>query len=61
MTTERPYAGARTVEEAAGEIRAGRGTQFAPAVVDAFLVALRRNPHTFVTVEADDTFVLAAS
>ena len=32
---------------AAGEVRAGRGTQFAPAVVDAFFAALRRRPEAF--------------
>ena len=40
MTTERPYSGARTDEEATEEIVRGRGTQFAPAVVDAFLASL---------------------
>jgi putative nucleotidyltransferase with HDIG domain len=47
MTTDRPYSRARTVEEAAEEIRLGHGTQFAPAVVDAFFAALRRAPATF--------------
>ena len=41
MTTERPYSRARTAEEAAEEILRGRGTQFAPGVVDAFLAARR--------------------
>jgi putative nucleotidyltransferase with HDIG domain len=40
MTTERPYSRARSFEEAVAEIRNGRGTQFAPAVVDAFLATL---------------------
>jgi putative nucleotidyltransferase with HDIG domain len=44
MTIERPYQRALTVEEALAEIRNGRGTQFVPAVVDAFFAALRRNP-----------------
>jgi putative nucleotidyltransferase with HDIG domain len=44
MTTERPYSAALTVEQAAAEIRAGRGTQFSPEVVDAFFAALRRQP-----------------
>ena len=39
MTTERPYSSARSVDEAAEEIRRARGTQFAPAVVDAFFAA----------------------
>ena len=41
MTTERPYARARSYDEALAEIERGRGTQFAPLVVDAFLAALR--------------------
>lgn len=44
MTTDRPYQQALTFERAVAELRAGRGTQFAPAVVDAFLAALRRLP-----------------
>ena len=40
MTTERPYSRARSFDEAIQEIRDGRGTQFAPVVVDAFLATL---------------------
>ena len=47
MTTERPYSRARSIEEAAAEIRDGRGTQFAPVVVDAFFAALRKRPEEF--------------
>ena len=36
MTTHRPYRDARSVEEALEELRACAGTQFDPAVVDAF-------------------------
>jgi len=43
MTTERPYSRARSAAEAAEEIRRGRGTQFAPAVVDAFFRVLERS------------------
>jgi putative nucleotidyltransferase with HDIG domain len=50
MTTDRPYARALTLEEAHGEIRAGRGSQFSPAVVDAFLAAARRRPAEFLRV-----------
>jgi response regulator RpfG family c-di-GMP phosphodiesterase len=39
MTTDRPYHRALTETEALSEIRAGRGTQFAPVVVDAFFFA----------------------
>jgi putative nucleotidyltransferase with HDIG domain len=44
MTIERPYQRARSIEQAIEEVRNGRGTQFVPAVVDAFFDALRRNP-----------------
>lgn len=37
LTTDRPYRRARTWEEAARTIAAGRGSQFDPQVVDAFL------------------------
>ena len=47
MTTDRPYRPALTLEEATAEVRRGRGTQFAPAVVDAFFAALRRRPGVF--------------
>jgi putative nucleotidyltransferase with HDIG domain len=47
MTTDRPYQRARSVAEAADEIRRGRGTQFAPDVVDAFFRVLRRTPDAF--------------
>jgi len=42
MTTDRPYHRALTREEAAEQVREGRGTQFAPHVVDAFFRAFRR-------------------
>ena len=42
MTTDRPYHRALTREEAAQQVREGRGTQFAPDVVDAFFRVLRR-------------------
>jgi putative nucleotidyltransferase with HDIG domain len=47
MTIERPYQRALTVEEALVEVRNGRGTQFVPAVVDAFFAALKHNPVGF--------------
>jgi two-component system cell cycle response regulator len=40
MTSERPYAAALSEAEALDELRRHRGTQFAPAVVDAFLRAV---------------------
>lgn len=39
MTTDRPYRKAFTAQEAMLELQAGRGTQFDPAVVDAFIAA----------------------
>ena len=47
MTTDRPYQRALTLEEAYREIRTGRGTQFSPVVVDAFLAVARRSPGEF--------------
>jgi putative nucleotidyltransferase with HDIG domain len=44
MTIERPYQRALRFEEAVKEVRDGRGTQFVPQVVDAFMAALRRRP-----------------
>jgi putative nucleotidyltransferase with HDIG domain len=42
MTTDRPYHRALERREAEEELRQNRGTQFAPAVVDAFFRALER-------------------
>ena len=47
MTTERPYHRGLTLGEAFREVRDGRGTQFAPEVVDAFFDAQRRRPGEF--------------
>ena len=44
MTTDRPYAVALGADEAMLQIHAGRGKQFNPAVVDAFLSVARRRP-----------------
>ena len=51
MTTDRPYSDARPVDEAAEEIVRNRGTQFAPAVVDAFLAVFERTPTLFESAE----------
>jgi putative nucleotidyltransferase with HDIG domain len=47
MTTDRPYRSALGDEEATLELRRGRGTQFAPAVVDAFFAAVAVRPADF--------------
>ena len=44
MTTERPYARALTLIAALEQVRAGRGTQFRPEVVDAFLTVAANLP-----------------
>jgi putative nucleotidyltransferase with HDIG domain len=44
MTTDRPYATALGMDEALLQIQAGRGKQFNPAAVDAFLAVSRRRP-----------------
>jgi putative nucleotidyltransferase with HDIG domain len=59
MTTDRPYHRALTTVEAFAEIRAGRGTQFAPAVVDAFFTAVRRRPGEFRVSEQPELLVSA--
>jgi two-component system, cell cycle response regulator len=42
MTSTRPYRGAYTHEEAVAELRRYAGTQFDPAVVEAFIMALEQ-------------------
>jgi putative nucleotidyltransferase with HDIG domain len=42
MTTDRPYHRALSLEDAFAEVRAGRESQFAPMVVDAFFTAQRK-------------------
>jgi len=48
MTTDRPYHRALSFEEAAEQLRQGRGTQFAPNVVDAFFAVMTRRRTTAV-------------
>jgi HD domain len=42
MTSARSYRAARGIDEAVDELRKGAGSQFDPALVDAFITALRR-------------------
>jgi putative nucleotidyltransferase with HDIG domain len=57
MTIERPYQRALSTAEALEEVRSCRGSQFAPAVVDAFSEAVRKRPADFGIPE---TWALAA-
>jgi putative nucleotidyltransferase with HDIG domain len=47
MTTDRPYRSALTVADALEEIRTCSGSQFDPAIVDAFLAAYEADPVRF--------------
>jgi HD-GYP domain-containing protein (c-di-GMP phosphodiesterase class II) len=47
MTTDRPYSCARTLADATEEVLRNRGTQFAPAVVDAYVRLVERMPELF--------------
>jgi putative nucleotidyltransferase with HDIG domain len=58
MTSDRPYRPALTLDQAAAEVRRGRGTQFSPQVVDAFFAVLKRQPGLF---EPEPPFEIAAS
>jgi putative nucleotidyltransferase with HDIG domain len=47
MTTDRPYSCARSLDEATDEVVRNRSSQFAPAVVDAFVALVERSPELF--------------
>jgi HD-GYP domain-containing protein (c-di-GMP phosphodiesterase class II) len=49
MTTDRPYRKALSTEQAIDELEACSGTQFDPAIVDAFLAATAETLPTLVT------------
>ncbi|HEU5243240.1 MAG TPA: HD-GYP domain-containing protein [Gaiellaceae bacterium] len=59
MTTDRPYSCARSLEEATEEVVRNRGTQFAPAVVDAFVTLVHRVPELFGVDPTADQLVPA--
>jgi putative nucleotidyltransferase with HDIG domain len=59
MTTDRPYSCARRLEDATEEVVRNRGTQFAPAVVDAYLALVRRTPELFGTDSLADELLPA--
>jgi HD-GYP domain-containing protein (c-di-GMP phosphodiesterase class II) len=51
MTSPRPYRAPLSVQDAARELRAGSGTQFNPAVVEAFLVLIAESADTQIPVQ----------
>ncbi len=61
MTTDRPYATALGMDEAMAQIRAARGKQFNPAVVDAFLTVARRRPAEITPPEVPPVTAAVAS
>lgn len=58
MTTDRPYSSARSLEDATDEVVRNRGTQFAPAVVDAYVALVERSPELFAA-DVDEELVPA--
>lgn len=59
MTTDRLYNCARTLADATEEIVRNRGTQFAPAVVDAYVALVKRVPELFGSDPLADELVPA--
>jgi putative nucleotidyltransferase with HDIG domain len=59
MTTDRPYSCARTLADATEEVVRNRGTQFAPAVVDAYVALVERVPGLFGSDPLADELVSA--
>jgi HD-GYP domain-containing protein (c-di-GMP phosphodiesterase class II) len=59
ITTDRPYAVALDVDEAMVQIHAGRGKQFNPAVVDAFLSVAERRPAEIMPAGAPSSAAVA--
>jgi putative nucleotidyltransferase with HDIG domain len=57
MTIERPYQRALSSEEALEEVRSCRGTQFVPAIVDAFFEAVHKRPDDFGIAEPSSALV----
>jgi putative nucleotidyltransferase with HDIG domain len=57
MTTDRPYSAARSLGDATDEVVRNRGSQFAPAVVDAFIALVERVPELFGTDPVADELV----
>jgi putative nucleotidyltransferase with HDIG domain len=57
MTTDRPYSAALDMSEAILQIHAGRGKQFNPAVVDAFVAVSHRRPAEILPPDAESSAV----
>jgi HD domain len=61
MTSNRSYRGARSIEDAVADLRRWSGTQFDPALVDAFVAALSKagwhQPRAATLQAADDVTV----
>jgi putative nucleotidyltransferase with HDIG domain len=59
MTTDRPYSAALDMSEAILQIHAGRGKQFNPAVVDAFVAVSHRRPAEILPPDAAESSAVA--
>jgi putative nucleotidyltransferase with HDIG domain len=59
MTTDRPYSAALDMSEALLQIHAGRGKQFNPAVVDAFVAVSHRRPAEILPPDAAESSAVA--
>ncbi len=53
MTSDRPYRGAMSYEKALAELEAGKGSQFDPAIVEAFLAAMEEEGQRARVASAD--------
>lgn len=61
ITSNRPYAAALSLSDALAEIRAGRGMQFSPVVVDALWDVAKRRPANVLPSDAPDALGVVAS
>ena len=48
MTTSRVYRGKKNIEAALAEIQKSKGTQFDPAIADAFIKVVEKNKHSLI-------------
>src|ERR671918_596254 len=61
ITSNRPYAAALSLSDALAEIRAGRGLQFSPVVVDALWDVAKRRPADVLPSDAPAVLGAVAS